>query len=148
MTLGDPSHRRELTSLFSTVARTGIAPDFLRFGVVGTLGFCWDTATVYTLRHTVGLYAAGAAGFVVAASANWALNRVWTFRHQDHEPAHTQWAKFMLANFIGFILNRGTFFILISVSRLCRSEPVLAIIAGSFAGLAFNYFLSKRFVFR
>ncbi len=79
--------------VFALVARVGIPLDFLRFGVVGALGFCWDTATVYALRHAVGLYAAGTAGFIVAATANWALNRAWTFRHRAHEPAHTQWAE-------------------------------------------------------
>jgi putative flippase GtrA len=131
-----------------TVALRRISPDFLRFGVVGTLGFCWDTATVYTVKLFTNLYVAGAAGFVVAATANWLLNRVWTFRHQTHDAAHRQWIRFMLANSVGFVLNRGVFFILITVSPLCHRIPVLAIIAGSFAGLTFNYFLSKRFVFR
>jgi putative flippase GtrA len=39
------------------------------------------------------------------------------------------------------------FFTLITVSVVCHRQPVLAIIAGSFAGLAFNYFLSKKYVF-
>jgi putative flippase GtrA len=130
------------------VARRGISPDFLRFAVVGTLGFCWDTATVYTVKLFANLYVAGAAGFLVAATANWLLNRVWTFRHQTHDAAHLQWVRFMLANSVGFVFNRGVFFILITVSPLCHRIPVLAIIAGSFAGLTFNYFLSKRFVFR
>jgi putative flippase GtrA len=125
-----------------------ISPDFIRFGLVGALGFCFDTATVYGLRHVAGLYVAGAAGFVVAASANWFLNRLWTFRHKIHGPAHRQWAKFLVANLLGFILNRGTFFTLISISRLCYQQPVLGIIAGSLAGLTVNYFLSKRFVFQ
>jgi putative flippase GtrA len=67
-------------------AKLPVSPDFIRFGIVGTLGFCWDTATVYALRHLVGLYVAGTAGFLVAATANWLLNRLWTFRHQTHQP--------------------------------------------------------------
>ncbi len=130
-----------------TVVRA-VNSDFFRFTVVGTLGFCWDTATVYTVKLFANLYVAGAAGFLVAATANWLLNRIWTFRHQTHDAAHRQWVRFMLANSVGFIFNRGVFFILITVSPLCHRMPVLPIIAGSFAGLAFNYFLSKRFVFR
>jgi putative flippase GtrA len=130
------------------LTRPLISPDFLRFGVVGTLGFCWDTATVYTVRLFANLYVAGAAGFLVAATANWLLNRIWTFRHKTHGAAHRQWVRFMLANSVGFVLNRGVFFTLITASPLCHRMPVLPIIAGSFAGLTFNYFLSKRFVFR
>lgn len=129
------------------LARTGLSEDFIRFGVVGTLGFVWDTATVYALRGLIGLYFAGVVSYCVASSANWALNRIWTFRHRQHGAAHVQWAKFFAANLIGFVFNRGTYFTLISVSSLCHHQPVLAIIAGSAAGLCFNYFLSKRYVF-
>ena len=83
-----------------------------------------------------------------SATANWMINRWWTFRHQAHGAAHVQWLKFLAANFIGFIFNRGTFFTLVAISPLCRAQPVLAIIAGTAVGLVFNYFLSKRLVFR
>lgn len=136
-----------LDGIVGLLARSGLNPDFIRFGIVGVQGFFWDTATVYGLRHIAGLYIAGACGFLVAATANWAINRVWTFRHQTHIAAHRQLPRFLLANFIGFIFNRGTFFTLISVSALCYRQPVLAIVAGSLVGLTFNYFLSKRFVF-
>jgi putative flippase GtrA len=129
------------------LARTGISESFIRFTIVGAMGFCWDTGTVYALRAHTGLYIAGAFGFFVAATANWAANRLWTFRHHAHSAPHIQWAKFLAANFIGFIFNRGVFFALISISALCYNQPVLAIIAGSIAGLCFNYFLSKRLVF-
>jgi putative flippase GtrA len=129
-------------------ARLGISADFLRFAVVGSMGFCWDTATVYCLRPWVNLYIAGTIGFTVAASANWGMNRIWTFRNQAHQAAHLQWLKFIAANFTGFIINRGLFFILISVNYTCRQQPVFPIIAGSILALAINYSLSKRFVFR
>ncbi|OYV33952.1 MAG: hypothetical protein B7Z80_22605 [Rhodospirillales bacterium 20-64-7] len=138
-------------------ARTGLhrawRPDssigtFLRFGLVGTVGLGWDTVTVYALRGLIGLYAAGAAGFVVAATSNWALNRLWTFRRNAHASMHTQWARFLMINLIGFIFNRGVFFILIAETLECQRVPLLAIMAGTASGLFFNYFLSKRFVFR
>jgi putative flippase GtrA len=138
---------RGLDAFVGLMARSGLSPDFIRFGIVGVLGFFWDTATVYGLRHAAGLYVAGACGFLVAATANWAINRVWTFRDRVHIAAHQQLPRFLLANFVGFIFNRGTFFTLISVNALCYRQPVFAIIAGSLVGLVFNYFLSKRFVF-
>ncbi len=139
---------RGLDAIVALLARTGLNPDFIRFGIVGTLGFCWDTATVYALKAATGLYIAGLCGFLVAGTANWIVNRLWTFRHLDHIAAHHQLMRFLAVNSIGFVFNRGTFFILISISLRCREQPVLAIIAGSAAGLLFNYFLSKRFVFK
>ncbi len=129
------------------LAQFGLSEHFIRFGVVGVLGFCWDTATVYALRGIAGLYIAGTAAFIVAASANWLVNRLWTFRGHAHAPLHIQWAKFLAANAVGFVFNRGTFFVLISISTVFYNTPVLPIIAGSLSGLLFNYFLSKRFVF-
>lgn len=124
-----------------------ISPDFLRFGIVGTIGFCWDTSTVYLLRHSVGLYVAGTAGFIVAATSNWALNRFWTFQHRTHDAMHRQWLRFLITNLIGFAVNRGLFFTLVSINPLCRNQPVIPIILGSIAGLGFNYVLSRKFVF-
>jgi putative flippase GtrA len=132
----------------ASAERRALAAQFLRFGAVGTFGFLVDTATVYATRGWLGLYGAGALAFVVAATANWALNRVWTFRGQGSGPAHRQWAMFMAANLLGFVLNRGTYFVLVTVSALCAAEPVLAVAAGSVAGMFVNVALSRRLVFR
>jgi putative flippase GtrA len=150
MNNGAPSRMilRGLDAAVDLLARTGISHDFIRFGIVGTLGFVWDTATVYALKGPAGLYIAGACGFLVAATINWAINRFWTFRHLDHNAAHHQLMQFLAVNSIGFVFNRGTFFTLVTVSLRCREQPVLAIIAGSAAGLVFNYFLSKKYVFK
>jgi len=136
-----------LDTAVSILARTGISRDFIRFCVVGGMGFCWDTGTVYALRGLIGIYAAGTVSFLVAGTVNWAVNRLWTFRHLDHAAAHHQLMRYLLANSIGFVFNRGTFFTLVSISALCRNQPVLPVIAGSAMGLCFNYYLSKKFVF-
>ena len=76
----------------------GIGVEFLKFGVVGAIGFVFDTATVYGLRSSVGIYAAGFLAYGVAATVTWGLNRVWTFRGRGAGPAHRQWATFLAAN--------------------------------------------------
>jgi putative flippase GtrA len=125
-----------------------LAADFLRFGMVGAIGFCFDTGTVYALSPWIGLYLAGFASYFVAATVNWVLNRIWTFRHRVHAAAHLQWARFLAVNLIGFVLNRGAYAILIATTLTAREYPVLAVAAGAFSGLALNFFLSRRIVFR
>ena len=121
----------------------------LRFGVVGTIGFCWDTGTVYASRPFVGLLPSIALGFLVAATMNWLLNRLWTFRdHRSTIPVLRQWALYMAANSLGVVLNRGTVTALVLSVPLCHRQPVLALVAGSFAGLLANFSLSQRYVFR
>jgi putative flippase GtrA len=132
----------------ATPARLALLAQFLRFGTVGTFGFVVDTAVVYATRGWLGLYGAGALSFMVAASANWLLNRLWTFRGLGRGRAYRQWALFMVTNLLGFVLNRGTYFLLVTISPICAANPVLAVAAGSLAGMFANFGLSRRVVFR
>lgn len=129
-------------------ARRAWIIDLLRFGTVGGVGFLLDSATVYASRATLGLYGAGVLAYFVAATGNWLLNRVWTFRGRGSGPAHRQWAAFLAANLVGFVLNRGTYAILVTVSALCARQPVYAIAAGAIAGLFTNFSLSRKLVFK
>ncbi len=138
-------------ALLSSTRRRALADtatQFLKFGVVGVVGFAVDTATVYALRATLGLYAAGLASYIVAATVTWALNRNWTFRGQGGGEAHRQWVRFVLANMVGFLLNRGTFVALVATVPLCAEQPVLAVGAGAIAGMFVNFGLSRALVFR
>ena len=125
-----------------------MAEQFLRFGAVGLCGFVVDTATVYTLRGSLGLYGAGVVAYLTAATATWLLNRIWTFRGLGSGPAHRQWMKFLLVNLIGFILNRGAYALLVTFYALAAREPVIAVAAGAVAGMFVNFGLSRRLVFR
>ncbi len=131
-----------------TPARLVLATQFIRFGAVGLIGLIIDTATVYGLRHAFGLYGAGLIAYVAAATGNWVLNRIWTFRGQGEGPAHRQWAMFMVANLAGFVLNRGTYVLLVTFSTAAADQPVIATAAGAVAGLLVNFSLSRRLVFR
>jgi putative flippase GtrA len=133
---------------WTTPSRMIVAVQLLRFGAVGTLGFVVDTATVYALRAALGLYGAGLAGYVTAASSNWVFNRIWTFRGQGSGSAHRQWALFMVVNLAGFVLNRGTYALLVTFVPIAADQPVIAVAAGAIAGLFTNFTLSRRLVFR
>lgn len=137
------SMRRSLTP-----AQAAIAMEFFRFGLVGLVGLAIDTATVYATRHSLGLYGAGAAAYFVAATINWALNRVFTFRGRAPSAMHRQWAMFLATNLIGFVLNRGTYALLVTFMPLAAAQPVIATSAGAVAGMFVNFSLSRRLVFR
>jgi putative flippase GtrA len=128
----------------------GLIGQALRFGVVGTIGFVVDTATVYGLHFLVGLglYSAGAAAYVVAATATWGLNRAWTFRDASRARPGRQWALFLAVQLIGFALNRGTYAALIAFLPLAAAHPVIAVAAGSIAGMGVNFLTARTVVFR
>jgi putative flippase GtrA len=133
---------------FATPARIVVLVQFMKFGTVGTMGFVADTVTVYSLRHSLGLYGAGAAAYLVGATFTWLFNRVWTFRGMGSGPVHQQWARFLMFNIFGFILNRGTYAILVTFVPLCARQPVFATGAGAIAGMFLNFSLSRTMVFR
>jgi putative flippase GtrA len=131
-----------------TAERLALLRQFLRFGTVGFGGFIVDTTTVYSLRAWAGLYVAGAIAYLTSATFTWGVNRIWTFRGRGGGPVHRQWALFLAANALGFGLNRGTYFTLITVSAFCYANPVMAIAAGVAMGMFLNFHLSRTVVFR
>ena len=129
-------------------ARFKLLAEFLRFGVVGTVGFVVDTAVLYAgLALGLGLYGGRAVSYLVAATTT-ALNRAWTFRGRGDGPVHQQWALFLLVNLIGFAMNYGTYAALIAFVPLVAAHPVLGVAAGAIAGMFGNFVLSRRLVFR
>ena len=129
--------------------RAVVAQQFLRFGMVGLVGLAFDAGTVYASKSWVGLYIAGILGYVIAATVNWWLNRQWTFRVQRSDGGLLrQWAAFMSANFVGFIINRGVYMLLITVSTYCAEHPIIPVMAGIPAAMIFNFNLSRRVVFK
>jgi putative flippase GtrA len=131
-------------------ARARLAQEFLRFGVVGTIGFVVDTAVLYgALALGAGLYGGRAISYVTAATTTWLLNRAWTFRHRGGgQQAHRQWALFVVVNLGGFVLNYGTYALLVAYVPLVAAHPVLGVAAGSVAGMFSNFVLSRQLVFR
>ena len=133
----------------ATEARIRLLSQFLMFGSVGLIGWVIDTATVYGLRHLLGLYGAGIAAYVTAATGTWFFNRLWTFRGRTGtDPWHVQWRRFLAANFTGFLINRGLYALLVTVWPLAAAQPVIATFAGALAGMMLNFNMSRKLVFR
>ncbi len=123
---------------------------FLRFGVVGTIGFLVDAAVLLgMLGLGLGPYSGRLLSYLAAASTTFALNRAWTFRAAPRDsPIAAQWGRFVILNLVGFAANYGTYAALIASLPLVAQHPVLGVAAGSVAGMSINFGLSRRFVFR
>ena len=134
---------------YASEARIRLLVQFVMFGMAGLIGFVADTGTVYALRHTVGLYAAGVAAYFTAATVTWFCNRVWTFRHANRTASwHVEWRRFLMANLTGFVINRGVYALLVTFVDLAARQPVIAVFAGAVAGVTLNFNLSRKLVFR
>ncbi len=124
-------------------------PRPVRFACVGGLGFAVDTAVLYLALYALGLgfYGARALSFLIAATVTWAGNRRFTFPEYRSPRKAAEWARFVAVNAPGGLLNYGTYSLLVLLSQTAREVPVLAVAAGSLAGLAFNFLGSARWVF-
>ena len=131
-----------------TPERRLLVQQFARFGTVGVAGAVVDIATVYAAMASFGLYLSGLLAYFAAVTTTWALNRAWTFAGRGRGGLLRQWLLFVAANGVGFVLNRGTFFVLVTLLPVCAQHPVIAILAGVGAGMLANFNLSRSVVFR
>jgi putative flippase GtrA len=137
-----------LAARILTPAQLLLLCQFAQFAVIGAFGLLWDTIIVYATAPFVGPYAAAMVSFVIVGCINWLANRYWTYRGFSHDAMHRQLVRFLIANAIGFVLNRGTYVLLVATQPLFHAHLVLALAAGAGAGMFVNFFLSRALVFR
>ena len=128
---------------------TSTVRQFGKFGIVGALGFIVDSGLLYFGIYVLGLGhdAAGLFSFPFAVTFTWIGNRLFTFRDAPRMPMAKQWAKFAAVCAIGLVFNRGTYILLNHTVPLVYSYPVLGLLAGTAAGMFFNFFAARRHVF-
>ena len=123
--------------------------EFLRFCVVGFIGFVVD-ASVLELLVWLGLSAPQARIFsiLVALQCSYLLHATFTFRGKAK--TSRAWLKFMIANLTGAGINYLTFLAIFTYSPI--ENPLLhrqtALVGGMSLALFFNYWANQRFVFR
>lgn len=126
--------------------------DFLRFGAVGAAGYVVDNAVLYVMTHIVGgdYYSSRIVSVLAAMTFTWFGNRMLTFRHASARGARNialEWMRFVGANAIGALVNFGLYAVLLTYAASPWNNPYLALPLGVLAGMVFNFFLSKHFVF-
>jgi putative flippase GtrA len=126
---------------------------FLRFALVGTAGFVVNEAALWCALHLLRLdaYSGGVVSFLVAVTFTWWGNRTLTFRERAARGPRgmsREWLTFVMANGLGFLVNYGIYAGLHAFAPAPLNNPYLALACGTLAGLAFNFTLSTRVVFR
>ncbi len=91
---------------------------FVKFGVVGFSGVIVDFGFTYLFKEKfkVQKYIANAIGFTIAASSNYYLNRIWTFRSNNPEIA-LEYGRFLGIALIGLLINTLVIYLLVSKTK-------------------------------
>jgi putative flippase GtrA len=92
---------------------------FLKFGVVGFSGVFVDFGITYLTKEKLRVpkYIANAIGFTTAASTNYILNRVWTFKSTNPE-VMVEFTEFFIISMIGLAINTFILWMLVSKFRM------------------------------
>ena len=103
-----PAHRKE-------------AKRFIKFAIVGGIGFLIDTGTLYFLVFALGMDGdaqrpvAKAISFMLAVISNFTWNRLWTYPESRSKPLGKQMAQFFVMNLVGLGINLVVFTLVDSV---------------------------------
>ncbi len=97
---------RSAKIIFKLALRKKTYRQFIKFGIVGLLGTIIDLG-VYNLlvfKFNFNIYTSRIISFTLAATANYILNRIWTFRSKEKKIAK-QYIQFFFISIIGLGLN-------------------------------------------
>jgi dolichol-phosphate mannosyltransferase len=101
----------------------------LKFSIVGASGFVVNLAVFTVLwKHLNYHYLVAATGsFLVAATSNYLLNRIWTFRHRRGHVA-VQGARFLVVATAAWLANLVVLRLLVALTVPTRLAQAIAII--------------------
>ena len=123
---------------------------FTKFGIIGAIGFVIDFLLLTFAIHILSLnpYWGALFSFPFAVTFTWAGNRHFTFREANRSSVGKQWARFAIVCTIGLIFNRGTYALLVHFIPLVYSYPIIGLFGGTAVSMFFNFFVSRKHVFR
>lgn len=121
---------------------------FVKFGVVGSFGVVVDLLVLTIFVSFIGLPFGSARplAFLSAMTANFAVNRVWTFRIVEGSLIR-QYAKYAVASLAGLSVNWAVSVGLYSTFEALRSHYQIAAIGGVLASFVVNFLLVRTLVF-
>lgn len=120
----------------------------LLFAVVGTVGFIVDAGVLLAVETLLGAYLGRILSFSAAVFSTWLLNRSWTFRDRHSgTSALREFMRYFCVCLGGGSLNLAVYSLLVWWFSWQGQTLLLAVAAGSLAGMAVNYLLSKYLVF-
>jgi putative flippase GtrA len=122
-----------------------------RFAFAGVAGLAVDVAVLYlALALGLGFYAGRVVSFLCAVFATWQINRRYTFATAGGARVSLwrEWWLYLTAMLGGGLVNYAAYSAAIAFGPRAPWWPMLAVAAGSLAGMAVNFASAKFFVFK
>ncbi len=126
-------------------------PEFVRFVVVGGLGFVMDTSLLQVfLRLGLGYYTGRIPSFLIACAVTWVINRVWTFKSGRQTGKARQAALYLGVQCVGWAANLAVYGLCLLLFPGLKQWPLimLPLALGAGAGMVVNFLGCKHLAFR
>ncbi len=120
---------------------------FIKFCMVGGIGFAVDGGLLFTLVHTgVSPYYARFISFPCAVLATWWLNSRWTFTAEG-TGGGKQFGAYIAVQVLGALTNLAVYLAMLHFTGTEAAQAFIAFAFGSAAGLIVNFLGSRFLVF-
>ncbi|WP_211462181.1 GtrA family protein [Collimonas silvisoli] len=122
---------------------------FIRFAIVGAIGFAVDVGVLYLNLHLgMGYFIGRAISFLCAVWVTWKINRQFTFISSGEGSDFKEMLRYLAAMLFGGLINYLAYLIVVMQVRNLPFLPFFAVAIGSVSGMMFNYFTAKSWVFK
>lgn len=118
---------------------------FIKFGAVGFSGLFVDYGFTFLFKEVFKIqkYVSNSIGFILAASSNYYLNRIWTFK-SDNPDITTEYTSFLIISIIGLIINNLVLWLILKNYKinfyLAKAFAIAVVILWNFLANAFITF--------
>lgn len=119
---------------------------FFKFCLVGGSGMIVDFGATYVCKEwlKINKFVANSIGFILAATSNYFLNRIWTFQSTNPEIG-SQYLTFIVFSLVGLGINNGVIYLLNNKLKLnFYLSKLIAIGIVTFWNFFMNYFFNFR----
>ena len=92
---------------------------FVKFIIVGFIGVFVDFGFTYVFKEFIKVqkFISNAIGFTLAATSNYFLNRMWTFRSHNPEMM-VEFGNFFLISMIGLVINTLILYLIVTKFKI------------------------------
>jgi putative flippase GtrA len=131
----------EFDSFFSEV----FLLKFIKFSIVGFSGVFVDFGITFIAKEFLKIqkYIANTGGFVVAASSNYILNRIWTF-HSTNPKIMLEFTRFFSIALIGLVIN---LMIIWAMSGKFKVNFYLSKLVATIVVMLWNFLINAYYTF-
>lgn len=119
---------------------------FLKFAVVGSLGFVVDAGLTIQLAAVLPPAFSRVFGFLIAALITFSLNRSWSFQGST-VAFWPGYRAYLLTTSVGAGINYGIYALVLVIAGTGQLEIILGVACGSVAAMFVNFFAASQIVF-